>query len=433
MKPHLVVPQARHARGRATATGLQRTGSVTPGPASKGPVSNLRRAMRIGYVMDRFPRGSHGFVLQEILELESRGIAVEIFSLGRPDGRLDDIASALSRLRGPVHYYLGNTLDVANDTGWTGLDDNLSDTAGAAQWVANLVASRGIEHLHAHGATLPADVTREAGDLAGLGYSFTAHANGLYEEANQLSLREKTEAARFAVAMRTVDHGRLLQICGNAVADKLYRIPMGINPDESRFADAECHDSDSVLAVGPLVENSGFTDLIDAFAMLRDRGRIARLTIVGEGPCEHELRAHIERLRLSTRVHLLGGVSRTELFTLMRVHTALAVPWVADDHERDVLANLVLEAMAVGLPVLATDLPGIRELIDDGMSGRVIRPHDPRWLAGALETLFDSREVREGLAHQARNAVEREFAASRNVSHLARLFFQAVSRNRLTT
>jgi glycosyltransferase involved in cell wall biosynthesis len=217
------------------------------------------------------------------------------------------------------------------------------------------------------------------------------------------------------------------------VAGKLYRIPMGINPEECQFADGDAHDSDSVLAVGPLVENSGFTDLIEAFGMLRDRGRMARLTIIGEGPYEATLRSQIDSRRLASRVHLMGGVSRSELATLMRMHTAMAIPWIADDHDRDLLANLVLEAMAIGLPVLSTDLPGIRELIDDGMSGRVIRPRDPRWLAGALETLFDSPEVREGLARQARSTVERRFDASRNVSHLMQLFFEVVARKRLAT
>jgi colanic acid/amylovoran biosynthesis glycosyltransferase len=125
---------------------------------------------------------------------------------------------------------------------------------------------------------------------------------------------------------------------------------------------------------------------------------------------------------------LIGGVSRSELTTLMRVHTAMALPWVADDGDRDRLANIVLEAMAVGLPVLSTDLPGVRELIDDGMNGRMISPHDPLWLAGVLETLFDSPVLRQHMALRARRKVEWQFAATRSVSQLAQLFSEAVAR-----
>jgi glycosyltransferase involved in cell wall biosynthesis len=105
----------------------------------------------------------------------------------------------------------------------------------------------------------------------------------------------------------------------------------------------------------------------------------------------------------------------------------MVLPWVAEDRDRDGLANLVLEAMAAGLLVLCTDLPGVRELIDDGLSGRVLSPHDPAWLAGALETLFENPDLRERMARRARNKVEQHFAASRNVSHLVRLFAQAVT------
>jgi colanic acid/amylovoran biosynthesis glycosyltransferase len=378
--------------------------------------------MKIGYVMDRFPRASHDFLLQEILALESRGIEVHIFSLGMPDGRVDDTASALARLRGPISYF-----PDAGTTKTPGLTAN-GTTSSQAQWAASLIADRGIEHLHAHGATTATDVTREAGGLTGVGYSFTAHADGLNEGADVPSLRAKIRDARFAVTLNNVDRGYLLRNCGFDLAAKLHRIPMGVNPKEFPFASAECHDSDSVLAVGPLVEKSGFADLIEAIGILRDRGRIARLTIIGEGGLDATLRAQVERCRLDRSVRLIGGVSRSELTTLMRVHTAMALPWVADDGDRDRLANIVLEAMAVGLPVLSTDLPGVRELIDDGMNGRVISPHDPLWLAGVLETLFDSPVLRQHMALRARRKVEWQFAATRSVSQLAQLFSEAVAR-----
>ena len=387
----------------------------------------MQRGMRIGYVMDRFPRGSHDFLLQEILELESRGIEVHIFSLGMPDGRIDDIASALARLRSSIRYFVA---DVPTSDG---ASMRKGTTSRQAQWIAKLVTTRRIEHLHAHGATVSTDVTREAARLTAIGYSFTAHAEGLYDGADVPSLRERILDAKFTVTLSNFDRGHLLRICGNEVAKKLHRIPMGVNPKEWQFTPAECNDSTSVLAVGPLVEKSGFTDLIEAIGMLRDRGRVARLTIVGEGEFEATLRAQIERFRLTRNVRLIGDVSRSEMNMLMRVHTAMALPWFADERDRDLLANMVLEAMAVGLPVLSTDLPGIRELIEDGVSGRVISPHDPRWLAGVLETLFDSPVLREHMAWRARHKVERRFAASRNVSHLAQLFVEAVSRQRLTT
>src|ERR1700731_66539 len=74
------------------AQSFDRHAGAIPAGASLRLLSKERRVVRVGYVLDRFPRGSHGFVLQEILELESRGVDVHIFSLGMPDGRLDDTA-----------------------------------------------------------------------------------------------------------------------------------------------------------------------------------------------------------------------------------------------------------------------------------------------------------------------------------------------------
>jgi len=408
---------------------------------------HVRPAVRIAYVVDQFPRGSHGFLLQEILELESRGIDVHIFSLRMPEGRVDDTACALARLRGPVRYFsemegFGNSDGPSIDGAfhYTFAIDSLGQArmgrglaANAARWVANQVESRDIEHIHAHGATVATDVAREAARLSGRGYSFTAYADGLYEDANEPTLCDKVLNARFAVTLSDCDRRRLIKIGGASAASKVHRIPISVSPDDYRFSTAGRLDSDSILAIGPLVEKSGFTDLIEAVGILRDRGRVARLTILGDGEYEETLREQIERCRLAGRIQIVGGLSQGELGMLMQAHTALVLPWVADDCDREVLANVVLEAMAVGLVVLSTDVPGIRELIDDGMSGRVISPRDPLWLAGALETLFDSPELRGRMAARARSRVSRMFTASRNVSQLGRLFVRTVARSGLAT
>jgi glycosyltransferase involved in cell wall biosynthesis len=414
-------------QARATGDGLA---LVQPGATPQKRLFIAAPVRRIGYVLDRFPRASHDFVLQEILELQSRGIEVHIFSLGLPDGRIDDTTSALARLRGPVSYFLAEEEEDA-----TGTEASASKMMSAqACWLANQLTSARIEHLHAHLASAPTDVLREVRRLTGVPYSFTAHSEGLYEEeADFRILREKVEEAKFVVALTEFDRGHLLRVCGADVAEKIQSIHMGIDLDECRFSAAENHDSDSVLAVGPLVEKSGFADLIDAIAMLRDRGQAARLTIVGEGELEQELHAQIQRRGLGDRATLLGGRSRHELGILMRVHTVMALPWVADERDRDVLANLVLEAMAVGLVVISIDLPGIRELVEDGMNGRLIRPRDPLWLAGALETLLDNPGLRQRMALQARAQVERRFAAGSNASDLARLFNETVIENTIAT
>jgi glycosyltransferase involved in cell wall biosynthesis len=420
------------ASERSEAIGhVERVGEL-PSPVPQRRVVTKRRGLTIGYVVDRFPRASHDFVFQEILELQSLGIEVNVFSLDMPDGRIDDTAIALARLEHPVRYFAADAEpDVAQIR--PVLDADAARTATEsrqAQWLASQVMAARIDHLHAHAATAPIDVARQAARLTSVGYSFTARADGL--DADGPSLRERIVDARFVVTPTDFERGHLLRLCGSEVARKLHRVAVGIDPKEYRFSEPECHDSNSVLATGPLVPTSGFTDLIDAIAILRARGRVVRLTIVGEGELEETLRTRIDREGLD-HVQLLSGASRSQLAMLMRMHTAVVVPWVGDAADHDALAHVVLEAMAVGAVVLSTDRPGLRELIDDGLTGRVISAGDPVGLSGALETLFEYRDLRERMASRARAKVEKRFTAARNVSHLAGLFMDAVVKNGLAT
>jgi glycosyltransferase involved in cell wall biosynthesis len=392
------------------------------------PVSHDNRRATVAYVIDRFPRGSHSFVLHEILALERRGVDVHVFSLGMPDGRHDDIAAALSRLQSPVGYFLADTEGsgagsertmfvpdyLAPDPTGSGM------TSRAAHWLARHVNAQRIEHLHAHGAAVATDVVREASRMTGRGYSFTAHARDLHE-GDAPSVREKVLEAQFAVALSEFDYGRLFGICGRGAASKLHRIPMSVDPQDYEFA-GRGHLRNAILTVGPLVEKSGFVDLIEAMRILRGRGLVARATIVGEGEFEAPLRARIDRHGLTAHVDIVTTASRREIDALIQTHTVMVLPWTTDHGDRDVLSNLVLEGMAAGLPVLSTDGPSIRELIDDGLNGRVFNSRDPLGLAGALETFFASPRLRESMASNARTTVERVFASRQNVAHLANLF-----------
>jgi glycosyltransferase involved in cell wall biosynthesis len=380
----------------------------------------IRSGAAVAYVIDRFPRDSHGFVLHEILALEARGVEVHVFSLGMPDGRLDDTAIALSKLKSPVAYFLADT-----EASGGGHPEGSGMTMRAAHWIARHVAARRIRHLHAHGAEVATDVVREAGRLTGRGFSFTAHARDLHDGVAP-SVREKVLEARFVVALSDFDFSRLFGMCGRGFADKLHRIPMSIYAADYEFPERS-HLRNAILSVGPLVEQSGFVDLVDAMRILRSRGVMARATILGDGHFGPVLRARIDRLGLTRQVAIVPSGSRRDLEALIQTHTVMVLPWIGDQGDRDELSNLVLDAMAGGLPVLSTDGPSIREMIDDGVTGRIVSACDPLGLAGALETFFGSSRLRESMASNARVTVEDTFAARRNASQLATLFAGAIA------
>jgi glycosyltransferase involved in cell wall biosynthesis len=296
---------------------------------------------------------------------------------------------------------------------------------GHARWVAREVTARGICHLHAHLAT--ADVARHVKRLTHVGYSFTVYGSSLEDAARHpAALRDHVRHADFVIAPSNTSRNRLLAITGPSVARHVHRIYRGVDTDLIPFFAEGGREADSVLAVGPLVQASGFEDLIDAIGILRDRRPTpVRLTIVGAGASVQKLKARIVSRRLDDRVALLGGDVESDvakpLSRAMRTHTLMALPYrrLPSTYEGGVPAEL-LEAMAMGLPVVSTSVDTISEVVDDGWTGRLVAPRQPHWLAGALETLLDNIRLRVRMATQARQEIERSFDRSRNASELAR-------------
>jgi colanic acid/amylovoran biosynthesis glycosyltransferase len=299
-----------------------------------------------------------------------------------------------------------------------------------AQWIAREVAAKQIGHLHAEYAA--AEVTRQVKSLTGVSYSLAATGNEvLQNEKDTRSLRQTVDEAEFVIAPSNISWKRLLTASDPSAARKVLRMHPGVDLERVEFHAETGRDPNSILAVCPLERASGLGDLVDAMAVLRDRGRATtRLTIVGEGELEHELRAKIESLGLADRITMLPHVGAARLMSLMRAHAVMALPYeTAPGPDRGAVPAVLLQAMAVGLPVVSTQVTGVTEVVEDGWTGRLVDPRDPQWLAGALETLLDNLRLRIRMAKDARLVVERRFALSQNVSLLASLFASAAGQS----
>jgi colanic acid/amylovoran biosynthesis glycosyltransferase len=178
-----------------------------------------------------------------------------------------------------------------------------------------------------------------------------------------------------------------------------------------------------VLAVGRLIEKKGFGDLIRACAVLRGEGHTFRCRIVGKGPLESELRHQVRDLRLEGWVELAGPMSRDALLELYPLAAVVAAPCVVgSDGNRDGLPTVLIEAMALGVPVVSTDVTGIPELVEHDRTGIIVPQHAPEELAGAIgQLLADSTRARR-LAQAGREKVEQEFDLGTNVAQLRGLF-----------
>jgi glycosyltransferase involved in cell wall biosynthesis len=184
-----------------------------------------------------------------------------------------------------------------------------------------------------------------------------------------------------------------------------------------------------LLSVGRLVEKKGFPVLIEACRLLKDRGYRFQCQIIGgAGPCAQRVASLIQELGLEDIVALRPAVTQEELREIYRQATLFVLPCqIADNNDRDGIPNVLVEAMASGLPVVSTNISGIPELIEHGVNGLLTPQKDARALAGAIAQLLDTPALRRELGARAREKVCRSFDAESNILALHRLFLDCLN------
>lgn len=395
---------------------------------------------RVGYVVKRYPRYSETFIVNEILAHEAAGLELDIFSLRPPcDSHFQD---RIAKVRAPVTYLTADGAKAASFWSavnsaadrlpgfWPALEKAQKHSAAEvyqAILLAGQVRNRGIAHLHAHFATEATTVARLAAAFAGVPYTFTAHAKDIFHEsADAADRRQKLSDAAAVVTVSDYNCRYLAKTFGDAAAG-VRRIYNGLELTD--FPYRSPHErSDTVVAVGRLVEKKGFADLLDACAVLARRGRRLRCCIVGDGELESDLRRRIAAAGLEDMVELAGPRPQAQVIRIVQEAAVLAAPCViGNDGNRDGLPTVLLEAMSLGTPCISTDVTGIPEVIQNGETGLVVPQHDPESLAEAVERLLDSPDLRTELAERARALIEREFDIHRNTAQMRRMFATAIS------
>lgn len=399
----------------------------------------------VAYILKMFPRFSETFILSEILELERSGVDVRIFSLKTPNDPLRH--ADVDRVRGRITYVPENRLRAAGRYAWRHAQvwarnprryaSVLARTVRRRRWgafkrflqagyIAPELRREGITHVHAHFASSATSVAWYLNQLVGMGYSFTAHAKDIFIDSVATDvLVRKLGNARFVVTVSDYNCDHLAAIAPGVPVSRVYNgldlgqfSPNGTGPDAIPL----------VLAVGRLVEKKGFDDLVRACARLRDDGVAFRCRIVGAGSEERALRALVAGLDLHDRVALSGPMPREELLELYPRASVVVAPCVIGaDGNRDGLPTVLIEAMALGVPVVSTPVTGIPELVRHDETGQLVTPGCPDELAWAISRALTHRRWALDMARAGRELVEAEFDLRRNVALLRALFETASS------
>lgn len=391
---------------------------------------------RVLYVVSLFPCWSETFIVREIATLVARGVDVRILSLKHPSEAMvqPDAAALLDRTWHPQ----------ARTRAWSSrlavlLTQPLAIATLVAQQVAGLwkqplvllkslyALLRGIEHLaairqfdpdfiHAHWATYPSTVALALARLTGKPWGFTCHAHDIFVDDQLLATKLTRATLPVTISRFNIDY--LAEHVTPVARERLQVVHCGVDLPEFAYR-RDGRDDDLLIAVGRLDPIKGFDVLLRALAELADAGVAFRCRIIGEGPQRAELERTIATLRLGDRVQLPGARPQVEVRALLHAATAFVLPSaVAPDGNRDGIPVALMEAMAVGAPVVSTRVSGIPELIDDDVSGLLVDGGDASGLAVALRRLLGDAALRERLASAGRAIVERDFDAGIEASKL---------------
>jgi glycosyltransferase involved in cell wall biosynthesis len=395
----------------------------------------------LGYVLKRFPRISETFVAAELIELERQGERVTVFAVSRPEepfahGFVGEVRAPVvylprRPLREPARVARALARVLRSDAqGWLG-------AAVVSLWPPRLRGLRrllqatvlreemreaGIDHAHAHFASTAARLANLALRMGGPTYSVTAHAKDIYHHQVRADrLRDKLSSAAFVTTVCAANRDHLDSILAGRA--RLHVVPNAV--DLRRVGRQREHRPEAglVLAVARLIEKKGLTDLVVACGLL-GRGVQLRLEIVGEGP----LRSTLEETaaRYGTRVTFHGALPHEQVLDVYRRAAVFCLPCVvASTGDRDGLPTSVLEAMALGVPVVTTAVNGLGELVVHQRTGLVVPERDPLALADALGRLLADRGLAARLAAEGQLLVERRFSLERSVTSLRSLFPEA--------
>jgi glycosyltransferase involved in cell wall biosynthesis len=401
--------------------------------------------LRVAYLVNLYPKTSHSFVRREILALEELGVEVDRYSIRRVDEPLVDPADRREDERTSVLLGAGaaRLLGVAVSTALRRPLRTLralrmvfamarASQRGAhrvlawfveACWLRQLLAARGTQHLHAHFGTNSAAVAMLCHVLGGPTWSFTAHGTETYAAPAEVSLTLKLRHASFAVAIAEwgrrqlqtwapADRREAMHVVRCGVDERFLREPRSPIPVEPRL-----------LCIARISPEKGIDVLVDAILLLHASGLQFTVALVGDGPSRDELQQRLRDGGAADRLELLGWGDGDRVCRELHRARALVLPSRGEG-----LPVVLMEAMALFRPAVATDVGAVAELVHDGETGWLVAPGDPAALADAMRaavTAAPAELSRRG--ERGRQLVERLHDSRREAARLLELFKTAAT------
>lgn len=415
---------------------------------------------KIAYLCTRYPAVSHTFVLREVNALRTLGVEIATFSVRRagsehmlaeadrtaaestyailPPRWGELLATHIKAAAGaPLAYF--STLMLALRLASAGPRGRLWQLFYFVEAVVlwEECRRREIRHIHVHLANAAADTALIAAHFGSAAeperpwsWSFTMHGPTEFYDVSHFRLAEKVARARFVVCVSDYTRSQLMTLSSPEIWDRLHVIHVGIPIEQftrsgngGPTADDGASGDGAILFIGRLVPEKGEAILVEAAALLTERGHSVSVTIAGDGPSRGEIEHHAERLGVASQMSFPGAVGQDDIHAMYAGASIFCLPSFAEG-----VPGVLMEAMAMELPVVTTRITGIAELVDDGHSGLLVSPGRSDELADALERLLVDPALRRKMGSHAREKVLREFNTDVSTKLLRELFAEHLAR-----
>ena len=401
------------------------------------------RSLRIAYMTGVYPRATDTFIQREVAALRQQGVHVETFSL-RPPAEKEIVgpeqqaerertyyvqpprplkilrAHASLLFKSPARYF--SALRTALFVRAPGVKSLVWQIAYfvEAGVVAHRMRRSELVHLHNHFSNSSCSVAILVAEMAGLTFSFTMHGPSEFFEPHYWRVDEKLRRALFVACISHFCRSQAMIFAPQEKWDKLHIVHCGVTPADFKVVTHEGVGS-RLLFVGRLADVKGLPILFKALARLKSKHPGVKLTIAGDGPDRQRLVAMAGDLGIAQNVSFLGYQTQKQVRELMGQADAFVLASFAEG-----VPVVLMEAMAAGVPVVATRIAGIPELVEDGVSGFLVPPGDAKTLADKVDLLLRDSTLRASFGAKGREKVEREFDLAAEADKLCRILTEAL-------
>jgi len=396
--------------------------------------------MNLAYLMNQHPYASCTFIRRELVELEGQGQVVHRFSIRYPDLAIKDAADyeelnktqfILSQgpfvllvhllktlVTSPQRWFqaLGLAIQVGRHSD-RGLLVNLVYFVEACVLLHWLRSAR-VDHVHCHFATNATAVAMLCHELGGPTYSFTVHGPHEFDKPEAIALGEKITRAAFVVAISSFTKSQLLRWCSYKQWSKIHVVHCGVDQLFLSQPHTPLPPHPSFVCVGRISEQKGHLILLEAISMLAAQGEQFKVVLVGDGPLRSDIETLIHQLKLQGYIEITGWATNAEVQRHILNSQVMVVPSFAEG-----LPVVVMEALALGRPVLATYIAGMAELVTPGLCGWLVPAGSSERLATAMATVLHTPlETLTAMGQAGAQQVAQDHDAALEASKLRQLF-----------